>query len=87
MGIRRVATGVVLVLAAAVPLACNQVHVGFARFQLINHTPYNITYYAVARSEDAVKQADNLLDAPLGPNDAFDADVRFPGTGTGRRYR
>ena len=58
---------------------CNQVYRGFARFQLVNHTPHNITFYAIARTKNAVLRADNLLDAPLAPNNAFDGDVRAPG--------
>jgi len=71
-----------LVLLAVWSIAasgCNQVHVGFARFQLVNHTPHAITHYAVARSESAVRNAANLLDAPIAPNTSFNADVDLPG--------
>lgn len=59
--------------------ACNQVDVGFRRFQLVNHTPYNITQFSVAISEAFVRGAANRLDAPLGPNSVADAEVSFPG--------
>ncbi|MBI1317811.1 MAG: hypothetical protein GC168_02535 [Candidatus Hydrogenedens sp.] len=72
-------SALVLLAALAAGSGCNQVHVGFARFQLINHTPYAITYYAVARSERTVMRADNLLDAPIEPDHTFDADVHLPG--------
>jgi hypothetical protein len=58
---------------------CNQIHVGFARFQLVNQTPYNITYYGIALSEAGVRNAKNLLDAPLAPNSAFDGNIYNPG--------
>jgi len=59
--------------------ACNQLHVGFARFQLINMTPWPITYYAVAPTQAGLDGAPNRLDAPLGPNDVADAEVGLPG--------
>lgn len=64
---------------ALLPLGCNQIHVGFARFQLVNHTPHPITYFAVAHTEAGVKKAENLLAQPLLPNSAHDANVRGPG--------
>lgn len=75
------ALGVLLVCAVLLPLAsgCNQIHVGFARFQLVNHTPYPITYYGIARTRGLVMKADNRLDAPLAPDTAVDGDVLAPG--------
>lgn len=67
------------VVCIAALSGCNQVYRGFARFQLVNHTPYNITHYAIARTQRGVMNAENLLDAPLPPNNAFDGDVRAPG--------
>ncbi len=58
---------------------CRQIHVGFARFQLINQTPYTITYYGVAATEAGVQNAPNRLAAPLGPSNVADADVKRPG--------
>ena len=69
--------GVFLVLAATV--GCKQVHVGFLRFQLINHTPHAITYYGIARTERGLETARNLLGSPLGPGEVFDAELRLPG--------
>lgn len=71
----------VLTLSAwcLIATGCNQVHVGFARFQLINHTGSNITFYAVARSEAGVRKADNLLEQPIAPDTTFDANVHLPG--------
>lgn len=68
-----------LLVALLVLSGCNQVYRGFARFQLVNHTPYNITFYAVARTKGLVENAENRLSAPLAPNSAADADVALPG--------
>lgn len=75
------ALGALLVCAVLVPLAsgCNQIHVGFARFQLVNHTPYPITYYGIARSKALVKKAANRLDGSLEPDTSVDGDVLAPG--------
>lgn len=78
-GARWGALGLAAVCLAALS-GCNQIYRGFARFQLVNHTPYNITFYAVAGSENAVKRASNLLDTPLAPNNAVDRDVNRPGS-------
>lgn len=72
---------VVLACSASIVLfaGCNQIYRGFARFQLVNHSPYNLTFYAIARTKTAVMHADNLLSEPLTPNNAFDGNVRAPG--------
>ncbi len=58
---------------------CDQIYRGFARFQLVNQTSGEITFYAFADSEAKLTDADNLLSEPLGTDEVFDANVPGPG--------
>ena len=54
---------------------CDWLSPGFARFQLLNYTPYDIVHFSVGGSETGVTEAENLLDAPLAPGGVFTVDV------------
>ena len=51
----------------------------FFRFQLINQTPYPLTFFAVASSPEGIETALNLLDEPKVANAVADAEVEGPG--------
>ena len=68
-----------LFLSLAFGLSACYPNVPIARFQLINETPYPISFFAVAGSEEAVASADNVLGEPLSANAVADADVPRPG--------
>jgi len=51
----------------------------FHRFQLINQTPYEITFFGVADSEEGIATALNHLPEPLAANAVADGDVDGPG--------
>lgn len=59
--------------------ACNG-KATFFRFQLINQTPYEVTFFAVASSEVGIETAENLLSDSLPGNAVADAEVEGPGT-------
>lgn len=58
--------------------ACNG-KATFFRFQLINQTPYEVTFFAVAESEAGLDTAENLLAESLPGNAVADALVPGPG--------
>lgn len=58
---------------------CDQFYRGFARFQLVNQTSGEISYYGFASSQEALEDAPNLLTEPLGPDGVADANVPAPG--------
>jgi len=76
----RFGIGFCVVGVVSLLVGCNQVHVGFARFQLINHTSHNLTYYGVAHTRAGVMRAENRLAGPLTPDSAADAEVHGPGS-------
>ncbi|MCF6287222.1 MAG: CotH kinase family protein [Candidatus Hydrogenedentes bacterium] len=67
--------GIAGVFALAFGLSACYPNVPIARFQLINETPYPITFFALADSKGGVVSADNLLAEPLAANAVSDADV------------
>lgn len=80
---RLLANRVLCVASLAVALvvtlsACNG-KATFFRFQLINQTPFEITFFAVADSEEGIAAAQNLLDGPEGANSVIGAEVEGPG--------
>lgn len=59
--------------------ACNG-KANFFRFQLINQTPYAITFFAVANSEAGLDSAANVLTGDLAADAVADAEVDGPGS-------
>ena len=54
--------------------SCN-LPVDIKRFQLINQTPYEITYYGIASTEAKLNTAENRLDSPLPTHAVAEIDV------------
>ncbi len=76
--IRGVRSGV-LAVALLVGLSSCYPNVLISRFQLINQTPFEITFFAVADSEAGIATAENSLTSPLTANAVADLDVDRPG--------
>ncbi len=66
--------------ALVVGLSACYPNVPIARFQLINESPYEITFFAVAESEAGLEEAPNLLTSNLSASAVADADVDGAGT-------
>ena len=76
----RITPAFTCVFALITMLSSCHPNVPIARFQLINESPFEITFFAVAMSEEAVATAENRLASPLAANSLADADVEGDGT-------
>jgi len=76
---RVIRLGLLFVVAGGANLGCDHISSGFQRFQLINHTPHEITYYAISGSEAGVRTAANQLSAPIAPNTVYGIEGGGPG--------
>lgn len=75
---RSVCLAVAMLAVAASLSGCNG-KATFFRFQLINQTPYEVTFFAVSDSEAGLETAENLLEESLPGTAVADAEVTGPG--------
>jgi hypothetical protein len=67
------------ILCATLALSACNGKADFFRFQLINQTPYEVTFFVVAESEAGLDTAVNLLAEPIPGNAMAEALVSGPG--------